>query len=144
MPRQRRTGAIIPNSTADGVVCCCIRACVALCASSKYHLLSQNVSSEDEDDLAQPPTYAPLHDFCMMIPYGAASIVAGVGSAVLGGAIVGWATAINGVVMCALASLSLRSWKANVLSKTYAVIGFGMYQGVMGEAARSVRDECGM
>ncbi len=130
MPRQRRTGSIIPHSTADGLVCNLRHQSASpqtLPQTSHYPQQQQNISSEDEDDLPEPPTYAPLHDFCMMIPYGVASIVIGIGTALLRGALIGWATAINGVVMCALASLSLRSWKANVLSKAYAVIGFGMW-----------------
>lgn len=120
MLRPRRTGAIIPNSAAQDMVT--HPHVLLLCAALE---LAQNVSSDDENDPARPPSYAPLHDFCMMIPYAAASLAVGVAAAVMGAGIVAWATLANGAAMAALATLSLRSWKAGVLSRTYASIGFG-------------------
>lgn len=89
---------------------------------------TQNVSSDDENDPTRTPSYAPLHDFCMMIPYAAASLAVGlVATAAMGAGVLAWATLANGAAMAALAALSLRSWKAGVLSKTYASIGFGTF-----------------
>lgn len=61
----------------------------------------------------------------MMIPYAAASLVVGAAAAVVGAGVVAWATLANGAAMGALAALSLRGWKAGLLSRTYASIGFG-------------------
>lgn len=100
-PRQRRTGSIIPESAGQPI----------------------NDSSEEEEELVeQPKTYAPLHDFCMTLPYGVLAVVVGVVGLLLGGGVFGWLTLGNGVAVLAMAALSLRAWRKGNLTKTFTIL----------------------
>ena len=77
--------------------------------------------------------YAKMHDFCMTIPFGGATAVAGSVSLLFGSGRVGGLIALSGVALCACAFLSLRAWKGGSSSVKYTAASGGMLPLVPGD-----------
>ncbi|GIL83749.1 hypothetical protein Vretimale_10542 [Volvox reticuliferus] len=71
---------------------------------------------------AVPARHAVLHDFCMCIPYGAISVLAGIGLFFLNLTNIAGTSVIAGATSLAASVLSLQEWKAGGDSKQYTLI----------------------
>jgi hypothetical protein len=69
--------------------------------------------------------HAVLHDFCMCIPYGGITAVAGVAMLVLGAQQLGMQLAAAGAAVVAASVLSLRTWKAGGSSTPFTLASTG-------------------
>lgn len=72
-----------------------------------------------------PPRHAVLHDFCMVIPYGALMVLAGLLSLAFKSGAVGLRVAAVGVLQLLLATLSLGSWRKGKPSTVYTLTAGG-------------------
>jgi len=66
--------------------------------------------------------HAALHDFCMAIPYGALALVGGLIVLASGGGSLGGGLAAGGAIVCAMAAMSLRAWRAGTSSTPFTLI----------------------
>ncbi|GLI64312.1 hypothetical protein VaNZ11_007511 [Volvox africanus] len=79
-------------------------------------------ASASQPDGAVPARHAVLHDFCMCIPYGAISVLAGIGLFFLNLTNLAGTSLIAGATSLAASVLSLQEWKVGGDSKQYTLI----------------------
>ncbi|CAD7696319.1 unnamed protein product [Ostreobium quekettii] len=74
--------------------------------------------------------HARLHDFCLTIPFGGVTLLAGAVSLIFGSGEVGGLITLSGAALCACALLSLKAWKAGLSSAQYTAASTGVTTGL--------------
>jgi hypothetical protein len=83
--------------------------------------------------------HAVLHDFCMAIPYGTLALVGGLVALVSGGGLLAGGVAAGGALVCAMAALSLKAWKARTACTPYTLVSAGTHNNQICTNSENIR-----
>ncbi|MEW5318252.1 MAG: hypothetical protein WDW38_009487 [Sanguina aurantia] len=105
---------------------------------------SSNGNSSSDAKQDSHKGHAFLHDFCMTIPFGAATVIVGIAVAVLGAQTIGMQLLSAGAATAMCSVLSLQAWKKGGSSTLYTTVSAVSSAGVAFIAYTNVQIQLGV